>query len=102
MPQCISCGKKGLFLKIEEDSKLCLSCNEAFAHEGKSLTEKITGAKNKATTSKDPAEVAEGSRAVVRFGNELVALHERFHLRPSQELLELIATYQKMEELAGK
>ena len=50
MPQCTKCGKKGLFLKIEVDTRLCLSCNESFAQKGKILTEKITDAKNTART----------------------------------------------------
>jgi hypothetical protein len=101
MPQCNKCGKKGLFLKIEEDSGLCLSCNEEFAGAGKALTEKITAAKNKATVAKDPAVVAENARVIERLGNELIELHRRYHLKPSQELLDLIATYRKMAELAA-
>jgi hypothetical protein len=57
MPQCTKCGKKGLFLKIEDDTGLCLSCNEDFAKQGKVLTEKIVRAKNSATTAKDPKEI---------------------------------------------
>jgi hypothetical protein len=79
MPQCRKCGKKGLFLKIEEDTGMCLSCNEDFAKEGKILTEKIIEAKNKARTAKDP---------------------EAYNLEPSQELVDLIETHRKTGEQA--
>lgn len=100
MPQCKHCGKKGLFLKIEEDTGLCLSCNEAFAREGKGLTEQIIKAKNRATAAIDPREVAESCRAVTSYGNDLISLHREYHLEPSQELLDLLETYAKMGELA--
>jgi len=102
MPQCRKCGKKGLFLKVEEDTGMCLSCNEAFAKQGKVLTEKITEAKNKATTAKDPKEIAKFCKSIEEYGNQLVALHEAYNLQPSHELLDLISTYKKMGELAGK
>lgn len=100
MPQCNKCGKKGLFLKIEEDSGLCLSCNEAFARDGKRLTEKILAAKKEASTAKDPSVVAEHCAAIEKYGAELVELHQKYQLEPSQELLDLIDTYRKMGELA--
>lgn len=102
MPQCATCGKKGLFLKIEEDSGLCLACNESFSREGKALTEKIIAAKREAMSSQDPEVVSRNSADVVRYGKELIALHERFHIEPSQELQDLIATYEKMGQMAGK
>jgi hypothetical protein len=102
MPQCKHCGKKGLFLKIEDDSGLCLTCNESFAREGKVLTEKIVAAKHGATTAKEPDEIVRYCKAIEENGNALVALHERYKLQPSQELLDLIQTYRKMRELAEK
>ena len=100
MPQCRKCGKKGLFLKIEEDTGMCLSCNEGFAKEGKILTEKIIEAKNKARTARDPEGVVKFSRLVVDYGNELLALHHAYNLEPSQELVDLIETHRKMGEEA--
>jgi hypothetical protein len=100
MPQCKKCGKKGLFLKIEEDTGMCLSCNEDFAKEGKILTEKIIEAKNKARTAKHPEGVVKFSRLVVDFGNELLALHQAYNLEPSQELVDLIETHKKLGEKA--
>lgn len=102
MPQCKKCGKKGLFLKIEDDTGLCLSCNGSFAQEGKVLTQKITEAKNKAVIAKDPGEIAESCKAVVQYGNELIALHQAYNLQPSQVLLDLIETCKKKQELAEK
>ena len=102
MPQCKRCGKKGLFLKIEEDTGMCLSCNEEFAGKGKQLTSKIIDAKNAITTTKDPKEIIDLCKTIEVFGNELLALHEAYHLEPSQELLDLIRTYEKMRELAAK
>jgi hypothetical protein len=98
MPQCRKCGKKGLFLKIEEDTGMCLSCNEDFAKEGKILTEKIIEAKDKARTDRDPEGVFKFSRLVVDYGNELLALHHAYNLEPSQELVDLIETHRKMGE----
>ena len=125
MPQCKKCGKKGLFLKMEEDTGLCLSCNESFAKEGKMLTEKITAEKQEADKYfaeegkeltekivaereiKDKLEAAEYSeefnsvcKSIEDYGNELIALHQAYNLKPSQELLDIIETYKRMRELA--
>ena len=93
MRECKKCHKKGLFLKIEGDTGLCLSCNEAFAREGKELTQKITEAKNKVAEAKDSEEKAGAAKAIEKYGNELVALHKKYNLQPSQELLDLIEAY---------
>ena len=98
MPQCNKCGKKGLFLKLEADTGLCLSCNEGFAREGKILTEKIVEAKNRAAAAKDGGEVAASCKALEDYGNELIALHNSYNLQPSQELLDLIAAHKKMQQ----
>jgi hypothetical protein len=102
MPQCKKCGKSGLFLKMERDTGLCLSCNEGFAQEGKVLTEKIMEAKNKAAATKDTEEIAAACTAVEQSGNELIALHQAYNLQPSQALLDLIEAHKKMGEEAGK
>ena len=100
MPRCRKCGKKGLFLKIEDDTGLCLSCNENFAREGKILTEKIIEAKNLAATAKESGEVVRLCRSVEEEGAALIALHGEYNLEPSQELLELVAAHKKMRESA--
>jgi len=102
MPQCKKCGKKSLFLKIEEDTGLCLSCNENFAQEGKVLTEKIIEAKNKVSTAKETEKIASLCKSIEQHGNELLTLHRSYKLQPSQELLDLIDTYKKMREVAEK
>jgi len=102
MRRCRKCGKKGLFLKIEEDTGLCLSCNEKFAQEGKIFTERITAAKNAASIAKDPKEIAKFCQLVENYGNELLALHQAYNLQPSQELLDLIEAYKKMRVSAEK
>ena len=94
MRQCKKCGKKGLFLKIEDDTGLCLSCNEEFAGKGKSLTERIIEAKN-AVAAAEPNEAAKLSEIIEDFGKRLVALHEEYHIQPSQELLDIIETYKR-------
>jgi len=102
MPQCQKCGKKGLFLKIEGDTGLCLACNERFAQEGKILTQKIIEAKNEANASKEAEKLASLCKSIEDYGNDLVALHQAYNLQPSQELLDLIGTYKKMGEEAEK
>lgn len=102
MPQCKKCGKSGLFLKMERDTGLCLSCNEGFAQEGKVLTEKIMEAKSKAAVTTDPEEIAASCKAIEQHGNELIALHQAYNLQPSQALLDLIETHKKIREGAGK
>ena len=102
MPQCRKCGKKGLFLKIEVDTRLCLSCNESFAKKGKILTEKITDAKNTASVSKEPKEIIKFCRLVEENGNELLALHQLYNLQPSQELLDLIEAHRKIRMSSEK
>jgi len=101
MPQCNKCGKKGLFLKMEGDTGLCLSCNELFAKEGKTLTEKIMDAKNKVTASTDGKEIASLCKSIEDYGKSLVALHEAYNLQPSQELLDIIETYKQKGAAAG-
>ena len=100
MPQCKKCGKKGIFLKTEKKTGLCVSCNDAFAQKGRILTERIAEAKNRATNAKDPKEVVKLCKVVEHHGNALTALHEAINLQPSQELLDLIDTHKRIRELA--
>ena len=102
MPQCRKCGKKSLFLKIEKDTGLCLSCNERFAQEGKVFTERIIAAKNAASIAKYPKEIAKFCRQVENYGDELLALHQAYNLHPSQELLDLVEDYKKMRVSAER
>lgn len=97
MPECKKCGEKGLFLKIEGDTGMCLACNEAFARSGKAFTEKIMEAKNAIRTA-DSAHIAILCQAIEKFGKQLIALHEEYKLQPSQELLDLIKTHQELRQ----
>jgi hypothetical protein len=96
MPQCGKCGKKGLFLKIEEDTGLCLSCNESFVQKAKILTERVTDAKNAASVAKNPEKITKFCQLVEDSGNALIALHQTYNLQPSQVLLDLIESHKKM------
>ncbi|MEW5722737.1 MAG: hypothetical protein AB1896_06495 [Thermodesulfobacteriota bacterium] len=100
MPQCHKCGKKGLFLKIEGDTGLCLACNEEFARKGKVLTRAITEAKGRADQAQDPAAAAGFGREIEARGRELLDLHQVYKLQPSQELLDLIEKYRPQREKA--
>ena len=100
MRQCKSCGKKGLFLKIEGDTGLCLACNEAFAKRGKTLTERIMEAKNLVTEAEDAERIVALCDTIEQHGRELVELHEEYGLPPSHELLELIEAYKNKREEA--
>jgi hypothetical protein len=86
---------------MEGDTGLCLSCNEQFAKEGKTLTEKIMDAKSKISASKDAQETARLCQSIEDYGKSLVALHQAYNLQPSQELLDIIETYKKKGAEAG-
>ena len=77
MPKCKKCSKSGLFLKIESDTGLCVSCNEAFARDAKELVAKVMDAKSRASVSSDPGEIASACDDVEKYGNELIALDNR-------------------------
>ncbi len=96
MPECKKCGKKGLFLKIENDSGLCLSCNEDFSRTGKRLTARIMEAKTGAARSQTPEQLRTHCSAIEKVGEKLLGLHREYGLEPSRELLDLIETYRNM------
>ena len=98
MRQCKNCGKRGLFLKIEEDTGLCLSCNEEFARRGKALTEQIMQAKNSVARVEGAEQIVAFCQAIEQHGRELIELHETYSLPPSQELLDLIEAYRKVRQ----
>ena len=101
MPECKKCGKKGLFLKIEGDTGICLACNETFAKSGKALTEKIMEAKNAISTA-DSAQTEKLCQTIEQVGKQLIALHEEFNLQPSQELLDLIRAHKELGQRINK
>ena len=102
MPQCNRCGKRGLFLKIDNDMGLCRSCKEDFREKSRVLTEKIVAAKNEATLSKEPDRIIELCDSIDFYGKQLVALQLDYTLQPGQELLDLMEAYKKVRQLAVK
>lgn len=96
MPACKGCKKSGLFLKLEADMGLCLSCAAEFAKEGKVLTARIAEGNNLIAKTRDQAIIKKEAANVVENINKLLKLQERFCLEPGQELLDLKQAYEKM------
>jgi acetyl-CoA carboxylase beta subunit len=102
MPKCKKCSKSGLFLKIESDTGLCVSCNEAFARDAKDLVAKVMDAKSRASVGTDPGEIASACDDVEKYGNELIALDKAYGTEPSPTLVDLVETHKKMRDDAGR
>jgi len=100
MPRCKKCGKKGLLLKLEEKTGLCLSCNAAFAESGKHLTERIMENANLIARSDDPKSIASQCEVVEESANKLISLHEEYSLEPSSELLILVSRHREIKQRA--
>jgi len=98
MPQCKSCKRSGLFLKLEKDTGLCLSCAAEFAAAGKELTAKITQSKNRIAATSDPVTIKKEAANIVANVERLLELEKRFQIEPGQELLDLKRTYERMKE----
>ena len=98
MPQCKSCKKSGLFLKLEKDTGLCLSCAAEFAEAGRELTAKIAQSKNRIAATNDPVTIKREATSIVASIEKLLELEKRFQIEPGQELLDLKTTYEKMKE----
>ena len=93
MPQCKSCKKSGLFLKLEKDTGLCLSCAAEFAEAGRELTAKIARSKNRIATTNDLTIIKNEATNIVENIDRLIELKKRFHMDPGQELIDLKNTY---------
>ncbi len=91
MPQCKKCGKKGLLLKLDEKTRLCLSCNAAFVESGKHLTEKITERVNLIAQFDDPKTVVFRCDQIEESANKLISLHKEYFLEPRSELLDVVS-----------
>lgn len=102
MPQCRKCKKKGLFLKIEEGTDLCLSCKEEFVRKSRGLTEKITVTKNEVSLSSDSQGIAALCDRLEDYANQLIALQLDYMLQPSQELIDLMEAYRKIGDMAKR
>jgi hypothetical protein len=102
MRQCRSCGKKGLLLKLEKDSGLCLACKGSFSEKAKPLAEKMMEVENMnlAARTDDPKEVISQCEAVEESANKLIALKKEYNLEPGAEIQELIDKYREIKQKA--
>jgi len=122
MVQCKKCGKKGLLLRLEKDTGLCLSCKGAFVERAKPLAERLMEAENMckaafaekakpvteklvegkeidlAALSDDPKAVVTLCEAVEESAKELLSLKKEYSLESGPELLELITKYREMKQ----
>lgn len=102
MPQCRKCSKKGLFLKIEEETGLCPSCKDQFIRKSRGLTEKITATKNEVSLTSDSEGIVALCDRLEDYGNQLIALQLDYTLQPTQELIDLIEAYRKIGDMAKR
>ena len=74
MAQCKSCGKKGLLLRLEKETGLCISCKAAFAEKAKPLAEHLMDVENMnlASKSDDPNAVVAQCEALEESANKLI------------------------------
>jgi hypothetical protein len=102
MRQCKSCGKKGLLLKLEKDSGLCLACKGSFAEKARPLAEKLMDVENMnlAAQTDDPKEVVAQCEAVEESATKLIALKKEFNLEPGAEVQALIDKYREIKQKA--
>ena len=100
MPQCKKCKKKGLLLKLEKKTGLCLSCNAAFAESGKHLTKEVMENQNLIARADDPKTIVTQCEALEESVNKLISLHKEYALEPSPELLDLISQHREIKQKA--
>ena len=102
MAQCKSCGKKGLLLKLEKDTGLCISCKADFAAKAKPLTQKLMEVEsmNLAQRTDDPKAVVAQCDAVEESAKKLIALKKQYALEPGPELTEIMNKYAEIKQKA--
>ena len=102
MAQCKKCGKKGLLLRMEKDTGLCLSCKAAFAERAKPLAEKLMEVENMnlAARSDDPKTIVTQCEKVEESANKLLSLKKEYSMEPGPELLELMSKYREIKQKA--
>ncbi len=102
MRQCKKCGKKGLLLRMEKDTGLCLSCKGAFAERAKPLAERLMEVENMnlAARSDDPKTIVTQCEAVEESANKLLSLKKEYSMEPGPELQELITKYRDIKQKA--
>jgi len=101
-PRCKKCHAKGLFLKLDKETGLCVSCKEEYTKKSRHLVERITAAKHRAALAADPVEITEACKELELYGNELISLQLLYTLHPSLELADFLEAYQKTREMAEK
>lgn len=102
MARCKSCGKRGLLLRLEKQTGLCVSCKAAFAEKAKPLTEKLMEVETMklAERSDDPKSIVTHCEAVEENANKLIALKKEYSLKPGPELREIIKRYAEIKQKA--
>ena len=90
MPQCKKCRKKGLFLKLERRTGLCLSCNTAFMKSSRELTEKITEDANLIQGLDDPKAIVSRCDQVEENAHKLISLHKEYSLEVGLLLMQIV------------
>ncbi len=100
MPQCKKCGKRGLFLRLEEKTGLCPSCNAAFAKSSKELTEKIMENANLIRRLDDPKIVVSRCDQMEENAKNLILLHKEHSLEVGSELIDLVTWCREIRQKA--
>jgi len=102
MPQCKKCGKKGLLLRLEKQTSLCLSCKGAFTEKAKPLAEKLMEVENAnlAAQTDDPKTIVAQCEAVEESANKLILLKKEYSLEPGTELQDLVSKYREIKQKA--
>ena len=90
MPQCKKCGKKGLLLKLEKHTGLCLSCNTAFMKSSKEITGKIMEDANLIQGLDDPKAIVSRCDQVEWNAQKLILLHKEHSLEVGSALMHVV------------
>lgn len=90
MPQCKKCRKKGLFLKLEKRTGLCLPCKTAFIESSRELIEKITEDSNLIRRLDEPKAIVSRCDQVEENAQKLVSLHKEYSLEAGSALMHVV------------
>ncbi len=98
MPQCKKCRKKGLLLKLEKRTGLCLSCKTAFMKSSRELTEKIMKDANSIRELDDPKAIVSRCDQVEENAQKLISLHKEYSLEVGSALIHLVNQYRQIKQ----
>ncbi len=90
MPQCKKCRKKGLLLKLEKRTGLCLPCKTAFMKSSRELSEKLMEAVNSIRELDDPKAIVSGCDQVEENAQKLISLHKEYSLGVGSPLMHVV------------